>query len=132
MKMLEKLEEREDKSFSMAPLCKLRSHCYSIAASCMLNSFNQQFLFDECKLLKRVIEDLYMDDKNDFIFQVLLETMRTIKKDPNSIFILFQEYGNQLITLIKAMGHNAAKRNALFTTLVYLMLKAPHELMQVD
>ena len=40
MKMLEKLEEREDKAFSMAPLCKLRSHCYSIAASCMLNGFS--------------------------------------------------------------------------------------------
>ena len=39
MKKLEKLEEREGKSFTMAPLCKLRNNCYMIAASCMRNSF---------------------------------------------------------------------------------------------
>mmetsp|Transcript_2750 Transcript_2750/g.3782 ORF Transcript_2750/g.3782 Transcript_2750/m.3782 type:complete len:145 (+) Transcript_2750:327-761(+) len=48
MKLLEKLEEKEDKSFTMAPLCKLRNHCYSIAASCMLNNFSMKFLFQQC------------------------------------------------------------------------------------
>lgn len=66
----------------MAPLCKLRNHCYSIAASCMLNNFNQTFMLSQCKLLKRIIEDLKMDERNDFIFQSLLDILRTIKKDP--------------------------------------------------
>lgn len=90
MKLLEKLEEKEDKSFAMAPLCKLRNHCYSIAASCMLNCFSQQFLFQQCQLLERVVSDLQMDDKNDFIFQNLLDILRTIKKDPEAIYVLFQ------------------------------------------
>ena len=30
------------------------------------------------------------------------------------------------------MGSNVSKRNALFTTLSYLMLRAPQELVQVD
>ena len=87
--MLEKLEEREDKCFTMAPLCKLRNHCYSIATSFIRNGFNQQFLFEECKLLKRVIDDLMMDEKNDYIFQSLLEIIRAIKKDPQAIYLLF-------------------------------------------
>ena len=33
---------------------------------------------------------------------------------------------------MKLMGDNAKKRNALLTTLIYLMLKAPEELLQVD
>ena len=33
---------------------------------------------------------------------------------------------------MKLMGDNATKRNALLTTLIYLMLKAPEELLQVD
>ena len=73
-----------------------------------------------------------MDDKNDFIFQSILEALRTIKKNPNAIFSLLQEHGNKLVTLIKSMSHNVSKRNLLFTKLVYLMLKAPHELMHVD
>ena len=30
------------------------------------------------------------------------------------------------------MGENEAKRNTLFTCLVYIMLKAPQELVQID
>lgn len=41
IKTFEQLEQREDKSFSMAPLCKLRSYCYSIASSCLANFFSQ-------------------------------------------------------------------------------------------
>lgn len=41
IKTLEKLEEKEDKSFVMASLCKLRNHCYAIAASCIRSCFSQ-------------------------------------------------------------------------------------------
>jgi len=68
MKMLEKLEEKEDKSFVMAPLCKLRNHCYAIAASCIRNSFSQEFLTDNCNILYRIMNDLKKDTMNDFIF----------------------------------------------------------------
>ena len=34
LKTLEMLEQKEDLSFVMNPLCKIRSHCYFIAASC--------------------------------------------------------------------------------------------------
>lgn len=38
----------------------------------------------------------------------------------------------KLIELIRSMAKNSAKRSALFTTLVYLMLKAPQEIARVD
>jgi len=68
IKLLEKLEEKEDRSFVMAPLCKLRNHCYSIASSCLRNCYSQQFLYDQCHLMSRIIDDLHLDQKNDFIF----------------------------------------------------------------
>ena len=55
----------------------------------MLNNFNQTFMLEQCKLLKRIIEDLKMDERNDFIFQSLLDILRTIKKDPQAIKMLF-------------------------------------------
>eukprot|EP00354_Favella_ehrenbergii_P007713 CAMPEP_0170476992 /NCGR_PEP_ID=MMETSP0123-20130129/18334_1 /TAXON_ID=182087 /ORGANISM="Favella ehrenbergii, Strain Fehren 1" /LENGTH=141 /DNA_ID=CAMNT_0010748439 /DNA_START=147 /DNA_END=572 /DNA_ORIENTATION=- len=36
------------------------------------------------------------------------------------------------IELIRSMQKSTAKRNSLFTTLVYLMLKAPQEMVKVD
>ena len=55
----------------------------------MLNNFNRQFVFQDCKLLQRIIDDLKMDDKNDFIFDSLLNILRTIKKDPQAIYVIF-------------------------------------------
>jgi len=81
MKMLEKLEEKEDKSFVMAPLCKLRNHCYTVAAACMRSSFSQAFLFENCNILHRIIEDLKNDSMNDFILQNLVDILRSFKKD---------------------------------------------------
>ena len=69
MKIIEKLEEKEDKSFVMSPLCKLRNHSYHIAAACLRSNFSQEFLLDHCNLLGRVIEDLKKEPLNDFIFQ---------------------------------------------------------------
>ena len=66
--MLEKLEEKEDKSFVMAPLCKLRSHCYLIASYCMRSNFSADFLVGNCGLLRRLLDDLRHDKLNDFIF----------------------------------------------------------------
>ena len=68
LKVLEKLEEEEDKSFVMAPLCKLRNHCYQIASACLSARFSQEFLLDNCKLIERIIMDLSEIEKNDFIF----------------------------------------------------------------
>ena len=64
----ESLEDKEDMSFIMAPLCKLRNHCYTIAASCFKSCFSQQFLLNDCNLLYRIVEDLKMNNLNDFIF----------------------------------------------------------------
>lgn len=91
LKMLEKLEEKEDKSFVMAPLCKLRNYCYSVATACFKSCFSQQYLIQQCNILQRIINDLKMDDLNDFIFQGLIELLRTLKKDPQAIRILFKE-----------------------------------------
>ena len=66
--MLEKLEEKEDKSFLMAPLCKLRNYCYTIAASSFRSNFSQPFLLMQCNILSRIIEDLKKNELNDFIF----------------------------------------------------------------
>lgn len=68
IKILEKLEEKEDKSFVMAPMCKLRNHCYNIATSCLAACFSQGFLLEQCKLIERIIMDLSENEKNDFIF----------------------------------------------------------------
>ena len=46
LKQLEKLEEKEDKSFIMAPLCKLRNYCYQISVSCIRARFSQKFLLE--------------------------------------------------------------------------------------
>ena len=89
LKMLEKLEEKEDKSFVMAPLCKLRNHCYAIAASCFRNCFSQQFLLENCSILERLVADLQMDSMNDFIYLNLIDVLRQLKKDRQAIRILF-------------------------------------------
>ena len=65
----------------MAPLCKLRNHCYAIAASCIRSCFSQKFLITECNLLQRVMEDLKKDSSNDFIFQSLIDVLRALRKD---------------------------------------------------
>ena len=130
--MLEKLEEKEDKSFVMAPLCKLRNHCYVIVASCFRSSFSQQFLLEQCHILTRIIEDLKNDTMNDFIFQNLIEVLRSLKKDREAIRSLFSEYAEPLIDLIKAMENSPSKRLSLIKTMVYLILKAPEELCTID
>ena len=89
MKMLEKLEEKEDKSFLMAPICKLRNHCYTIVASSFRNNFSQEFLLVQCSVLSRIIEDLKKNDLNDFIFQNLIDVLRSLKKDRQAIRALF-------------------------------------------
>ena len=81
LKVLEKLEENEDLSFVMAPLCKLRNHCYQIAAASLRVDFNRAFLFDQCNLINRLIEDLKREELNDFIFQSLIDVLRALKKD---------------------------------------------------
>jgi len=85
MNQLEKLEEKEDKSFGMAPLCKIRNYCYSIAANCVQNSFAQVFLLSNCSILYRIIDDLKRVQMNDFIFQNLLDMLRALKKDKQAI-----------------------------------------------
>ena len=81
LKILEKLEEKEDKSFVMAPICKLRNHCYTIVASAFRSSFSQEFLLGQCNVLHRIIEDLKRNEMNDFIFQNLIDVLRSLKKD---------------------------------------------------
>ena len=132
LKMLEKLEEKEDKSFVMAPLCKLRNHCYAIAASCFRNCFSQAFLLEQCSLLERLVADLQMDSMNDFIYLNLIDVLRQLKKDREAVRILFQQHVGPLLKLIHSMEEVPSKRNALIKTLVYLVLKAPDELCKVD
>lgn len=125
LKMIEKLEEKEDKSFVMAPLCKLRNHCYSIAASCIRSSFSQDFLVKECQILRRTIDDLKRNKMNDFIFQNLMTLFRSLKKDRNAIRVLFEEHALSLIDLVKQMEDSKPKRLAIIKSMVYLILRAP-------
>lgn len=123
--MIEKLEEKEDKSFVMAPLCKLRNYCYSVAASCFRSSFNQEFLVRDCQVLQRTLEDLQRDSMNDFIFQNLMTLLKSLKKDRNSIVELFEQHALTLIELIKDMEESPGKRVSLIKIMVYLILRAP-------
>lgn len=95
--MLEKLEEKEDKSFLMAPICKLRNHCYTITASSFRSCFSQEFLLTQCNVLTRLVDDLKKNDLNDFIFQNLIDVLRAMKKDRQAIRSLFQDFAPMLI-----------------------------------
>ena len=116
----------------MAPVCKLRNHCYTIIASAFRSSFSQQFLLEQCHILSRLIEDLKKNDQNDFIFQNLIDVLRSLKKDREAIRSLFSEYAIPLIDLIKDMDDSPSKRLSLIKTMVYLILKAPEELATID
>jgi hypothetical protein len=132
MKQREKLEEKEDKSFVMAPLCKLRNHCYSIASACVRNNFSQVFLLKNCGILERIIDDLKKEKLNDFIFIQLLEMLRSLKKDKQCIRKLFEQHAATLIQLIHDMSDEPVKRLSIIKTMIYLMLRAPEELMAID
>ena len=58
LKTLEMLEQKEDLSFVMHPLCKIRSHCYLTAAACFNSGFQTDFLLTDCGILGRMIADL--------------------------------------------------------------------------
>ena len=88
LKTLEMLEQKEDLSFVMHPLCKIRSHCYFTAAACISNGFQVDFLLKDCEILSRLMADLKQDTYNDYIFQYLILFMQALAKDSNSIFKL--------------------------------------------
>ena len=130
--MLEKLEEKEDKSFVMAPLCKMRNHCYTIAASCMINSFSDDYIMSHCNIMNRLIYDLQQNGMNDFIFINLIDMLRSFKKNNQAIRILFDHHAYTLIDLIQNMEDTPSKRLSLIKTIVFLILKAPDELCVID
>ena len=61
-------EEEETISVKMAALCKVRNHCYFTAAGFFKCNFKVEYLLNQCRILDRLIKDLFRDDINDYIF----------------------------------------------------------------
>lgn len=131
LKTLEMLEQKEDLSFVMHPLCKIRSHCYFTAAACISNGFQVDFLLKDCEILSRLMADLKQDTYNDYIFQYLILFMQALAKDSNSIFKLMEEHADSLYDLIVEITEQT-KRATLAKTLIYLILKAPERLCSLE
>ena len=131
LKTLEMLEQKEDLSFVMHPLCKIRTHCYFTAAACISNGFEVDFLLNECEILARLLADLRQDSINDYIFQYLILFMQALAKDSEAIFKLMEQHAESLNELIVRISEQT-KKATLAKTLIYLILRAPERLCSLE
>ena len=58
--------------------------------------------------------------------------LRALRKDRQAIRQLYEQHAVTLIELMQSMDESPGKRLALTKTMVYLILKAPEELVTVD
>ena len=58
--------------------------------------------------------------------------LRALRKDRQAIRQLYESHAVTLIELMQSMDESPGKRLALTKTMVYLILKAPEELVTVD
>ena len=125
------LEQKEDLSFVMHPLCKIRTHCYFIAAACISNGFEVDFLLKDCDILGRLIADMKQDHYNDYIFQYLILFMQALSKDSEAIYKLMETHAESLYDLIVKINEQI-KKATLAKTLIYLILRAPERLCSLE
>ena len=123
------INSQNDLSIKMAAKCKIRSHAMFTAAACVRLGFSIEYLVEEGRLIHRVLQDLKMDNLNDYIYQSLIQVLQSCRKQPDLLLYFFSQYNSQIIELLKT-SPIIEKKVALFKMMVYLALSIPLELCQ--
>lgn len=84
---LKTLGDVDTEASNISKLGRIRNSLYYIIARSIKFGLDPgaQFLVQKCKLIKRVIKDLELQQSNSFMFQNLLNVMQNLKLEPMAV-----------------------------------------------